>query len=147
MAALDAVCKVLQGSCTALQCILPLELDINGKSHMRMAVLMGSLCNEQAQKVAALTVKLLDRLSSSDNAFDAAFLANHASAAAAFDCVVRVTLPAAANAALTTADAPAWRYLSMLLGALTATVCGVGACCYQHVCAGFILASSQHSLP
>jgi hypothetical protein len=69
----------------------------------------GNCCNVQAQRAAARTVKLLDTLGSSDNAFDAAFLANHASPAVAFDCVVHVTLPAAADAAITTADAPAWR--------------------------------------
>lgn len=74
-----------------------------------LAFLTSNFRIEQAQQVAARTVKLFDRLSSSDGAFDAAFLANNASAAAAFDCVVRVTLPAAADAALTTADGPAWR--------------------------------------
>ena len=70
--------------------------------------------NVQAQRAAARTVKLLDTLGTSDSAFDAAFLANHASAAVSFDCVVRVTLPAAADAAITAADAPAWRCDSRL---------------------------------
>lgn len=67
-------------------------------------------CLKQAQQAAARTVKLLDGLASSEDAFDAAFLANHASAATPFDCVVHVALPAAADAALATADTPAWRY-------------------------------------
>jgi hypothetical protein len=83
----------------------------------------GGLCNEQAQRAAARTVKLLDLLSSSDDAFDAAFLANHASVAAAFDCVVRVTLRAAVDAELTTADMPAWRYCPCASFCTCTTMC------------------------
>ena len=94
-----------------------------------IAVVDGQLYDVQAQRAAARTVKLLDTLGTSDGAFDAAFLANHASAAVAFDCVVRVTLPAAADAAITAADAPAWRCDSRLsLAADTPTQATLAAC-------------------
>lgn len=104
-------------------------------------------CHQQAQQAAARTVKLLDNLASSDDAFDAAFLVNHASAAAAFDCVVRVTLPAAADAALATSDAPAWRYhFASRRSALVAVAASnVATCCTCRK--GSILASSQPSWP
>lgn len=66
--------------------------------------------------MASCTVKLLDSLSSSDDAFDAAFLAKCASPAIAFDCVVRVSLPSAGDAALSTADLPTWRCVPVVLG-------------------------------
>jgi len=53
-------------------------------------------------------VRLLDSMSASEDAFDAAFLAHHGPAIA-FDCIVRVTLPAPGEAALTSSDEPSWR--------------------------------------
>ena len=110
-----------------------------------LLLLTGKLYDVQAQRAAARTVKLLDTLGTSEGAFDAAFLANHTSAAVAFDCVVRVTLPAAADAAITAADAPAWRCDSRLSLAADTPHTGnaSGVHCNQDACGGFILAGSQ----